>query len=123
MRSINKKIRLLAILPFLAFIACSPKFVKQDQVSELEKKYTGVYILKKNVEVGINEILKKGTKVRLYIVSGRKLVKVYAYPAKDNRESTLGQNILLLFETQFPEKKFNQEIFIKKLNEIVKKAK
>ena len=119
----NKVIRILVIIPLLGFIACSPRFVKEDQIKEIEKKYTGTYILKKDIEVGVNELLKTGTKVKLYIVSGRKLIKVYAYPVKEDRESTLGQNILLLFETDFPDRKFNQEVFDKKLNEIVRKAK
>jgi len=116
-----KKI-LPVILLFLTGAGCMKSFIKDSDLMQLEKRYEGVYILIKDTSIGNRRELKAGTKVRLYFTSGKGSVKVYAYSPDEDRETALGDNILYLFESDFPDNVFDDELFEMKLFEVVKKA-
>ncbi|MDH4263915.1 MAG: type II secretion system-associated lipoprotein [Spirochaetia bacterium] len=112
------KIFLSAI--FLA--GCTLSYVKDDTLKSLEKKYEGVYVCTKDLPIGNDEFVKSGTRVRLYFQSGTNSLKVYAYPFDISREQSIGKNILYLFDTDFPDNKFEEVVLDSKLKEIVKKV-
>ena len=102
---------------------CSAHFVKKTQLDQLKNEFKGVYLIIKPVSIGNNRKASKGTKVRLYFISDSESIKVYAYPHTQPRESALGKNILHLFEDDFPEEKWDEKLFKKKLFRVVKKIK
>lgn len=107
----------------LVFEACSGRFVKREQLNELEQDYQGIYEIVADIDVGNNdyEPLPVGSQVRLYFRSGGESVKVYAYPHTQRREEALGKNILYMFEGDFPEEEYDRKLFEEKLNTIVRK--
>ncbi|RME93673.1 MAG: type II secretion system-associated lipoprotein [Candidatus Hydrogenedentota bacterium] len=107
----------------ILMIQCSGRFVKKEELQYLQKKYSGIYVIKKPVDIGNNRKLKPGMRVKLFFQSGSESVKVYAYPANEPREEALGKNILYLFEEDFPKEKYSREVLEKKLNEIVEEIK
>jgi len=104
----KKTIILLGIIIQIC-IACSGRFVKRDELKYLRTQYKGVFISIKDIDIGNNQTLKKGTKIKLYFRSGGESVKVYAYLFGKSRESAEGKNILYLFESDFTKAKLKEE--------------
>ncbi len=107
------------LLLFVSFVHCSGRFVKREELQYFEEKYSGVYIMKQKVDAGNNQYVAQGSRVRLYFRADSDSVKVYAYPHNQTREMAMGKNILLLFAEDFPDEKYNREIFENKLNELI----
>jgi len=115
------KVGFLAIISFsFLFTMCSGRFVKRDLLKSLNKKYSSTYVLQKDTDIGNNQKLKAGTKIKLYILSDSTSVKVYAYSYLKARENTLGKNILYLLETDFEKEIFNIKKFEKELKLLIK---
>ena len=113
----------LTLLSLLIFGACSARFVNQTELKSLKEKYLGTYVILKAVDIGNNRKAERGSKVKLYFAATSESVKVYAYPHTEPREEAIGNNILYLFEDDFPTEAWDREFFEKKLSEIVKKIK
>jgi len=114
---------ILSSLIFAFFIVnCTLNFVKDDVLKQLDKKYEGVYVSIVDIQTGNDDKIPAGTRIRLYFLSAPTSVKVYAYPLDISREKALGQNILYLFESDFPDNQFVEALLDKKLREIVKKV-
>lgn len=109
------KSALLLFLVSILIIACSGRLVKREQLEEINKKYSMVYNLKADVDIGNGEKLNKGNKVKIYIQSGSETLKVYAYPYNQSREEAFGKNILQMFEEDFTDQKFNRKVFEDKM--------
>ena len=109
-------------LPAVFLAGCTLSYVKEDTLKSLEKKYEGIYVCLKDLPTGNDEFMKSGTRVRLYFQSGSNSLKVYAYPFDISREQSIGKNILYLFDTDFPDNKFEEIVLENKLQEIVKKV-
>ncbi len=103
--------------------SCSARFVNKVELKKIKERFGGVYQVLEAVDIGNNQVAKIGEKVKLYFISTSESVKVYAYPYADIRESALGNNILYLFEDDFPDTKWDFKFFEEKLKEIVKKIK
>lgn len=119
---LRNQITLLFIFILVFFINCNSPMVKKDQIEYLNKKYSGQYITTKTLDVGNNDILPKGSRVKLYFKSHSESIIAYAYRANQPREMVIGKNILFLFETDFPEEEFQMKVFEERLNEIIKSA-
>lgn len=91
--------------------------VKKKELLRLNSKYDGVYSAKQELDIGNNKTIPAGTRLRLFFASKGKTVKVYAYPADALREEALGDNILYLFNTDFPNEKYSAEYLEKQLEE------
>lgn len=113
---------LLALIMILFLSNCNSPMVKRDQIEYLNKKYSGQYITMKTVDIGNNDVLPKGSRVKLYFKSTSEAIIAYAYRANQPREMVIGKNILFLFETDFPKEEFQMDLFEKRLNEIIKPA-
>ncbi|MDH4199838.1 MAG: type II secretion system-associated lipoprotein [Spirochaetia bacterium] len=114
---------ILFLLLLTAMVHCTISFVKDDELRTLESQYTGIYSVKKDINVTNDNILRAGTRIRLYFLSGTNSIKVYAYDFDEPRENALGKNILYLFESDFPENKFQKEILEKRISELLNKVK
>lgn len=114
----------IIILASLLFVlSCSRDFIKEPEFSAINEKYSGVYIIKEKVDIGNEETMAAGSRVKIYIQTTDESVKVYAYNVKEDREQAVGKNILYLFKTDFPDKKFDAEFFDQELQKILKEAK
>jgi len=111
------------LLAWLGFAACSSRLVKKEEIQRISKDYEKVYTLKDRVEVGNFDSLGKGAKVRLYFKTTGEYVSVYAYPYSQLREEASGKNILQLFEGDFPNKKFSEEILRSRIANLVEEYK
>ena len=113
----------LFVILIIFVFQCSSRFVKKEGLGRLKKEFGGVYVIIKPVDIGNNQKAEQGSKVRLYFFSGSDSIKVYAYPHTQPRESALGRNILLLFDSDFPKEEWDIKFFKEKLFSILKKIK
>jgi type II secretion system-associated lipoprotein len=110
--------KLMVILFLAAITGCATMIdqVHRPKIDEFEKK---AYTLL-NEEAVIGEPFKKGTLVKLVIISGGDWVKVYAYNSKEDVLNAKRSLILYLFKEDFPTQKFEMKVLEKKLFEKVK---
>lgn len=116
--------RILSPLLFVTILAasrCGGKFVRTADVQKISQDYEGVYSLKKKIDTGNYESLNQGAKVKIYFKTAGEYVSVYAYPYSQSREEASGKNILQLFDTDFPDKKFSESLLREKLDAIIEK--
>lgn len=109
----------LPLLLLLLAPGCSSKFVKKESIQRISKEYEDVYVLRERVETGNFDSLNKGARVKIYFKAAGDYVSVYAYPYSQPREEASGKNILQLFEGDFPDKKFSEEILKKRIADLV----
>ena len=114
--------KLILFSAILSFVACSGRFVKKNELVWLKQSYNGQFSLKKEIDIGNNESLPAGSRVRLYFRSSSKDIRVYAYKFNEPRESAIGKNILYLFESDFKDEEYNRKAFLGKLNELIAKV-
>lgn len=91
--------------------------VKKEELKRLNSKYNAVYTAKKELDIGNNKTIPIGTRLRLFFASKGKTIKVYAYPADALREEALGDNILYLFNTDFPDGEYSAQYLEQQLEE------
>ena len=108
----------LYVLFFIIINACAPFIIKDTKPAfrDLEKKQ---YYLKKNIKIGEHN-LKKGEKILIRIKDGKDTIKVYAFPTKEDPLKTKLVLILYMFDDDFKKKKFDLDLFKKKLFEIIR---
>lgn len=107
----RKQVSILLFMAILfASVACGSRFVKKEEVVKFSKDYEKVYMLKERIDIGNFESLNKGAKMRIYFKATGEYVSVYAYPYSQPREEAQGKCILQLFETDFPNKKFSDQV-------------
>ena len=119
--------RLIHLFVFAIFlplaIACGSKLVRKEEVQRISKEYEGVYVIKERIDVGNFDTLNKGARVRIFFKTAGDYVSVYAYPYSQPREEANGKNILLLFEGDFPDKKFSEELLKQRIAALVEEYK
>lgn len=101
---------LFIVIALIAGIGCGSRFVKKEEVVKFSKEYDKVYTLKERIEIGNFETLNKGAKMRIYFKTTGEYISIYAYPYSQPREEAQGKCILQVFETDFPDKKFKDQI-------------
>ena len=116
MKTIILKISVVLFLAFITGCATMIDKVHKTKIDEYEKK---IYTLL-NEEAVVGDPFKKGTKVKLIVVSGSDWVKVYAYDSSEDVLNAKRSLILYLFKEDFPTQKFELNVLEKKLGEKVK---
>ena len=101
----------------LFFISCS-SFVKKEDNEVLKQFEEPAYIMQKDVVIG-QHVLSKNTKVRLLIISGD-WIKVYAFRYDEDVLKQRRMLLLYLFKDDFPNEKFDVDVFKEKLYEVVR---
>lgn len=99
----------ITILCAFLFLSCTSFLTKKDisQVKEYEK---ADYTLKE--DAGEEErLLRKGTKVKLFILTGDNFIKVYCYRSNINFVKAERILILYMFEDEFKKSRFDQSVF------------
>ena len=107
----------------LVFFACGSRFIKKEEIQRISKDYEGVYVLRERVETGNFDSLNKGARVKIFFKAAGDYVSVYAYPYSQPREEAVGKNILQLFEGDFPDKKFSEELLRQRISDLVEEYK
>jgi len=119
--------RLIYLFVFAGFfslaIACGSKLVRKEEVQRISKEYEGVYAVKERIDVGNFDTLNKGARVRIFFKTAGDYVSVYAYPYSQPREEANGKNILQMFEGDFPNKKFSEELLKQRIAALVEEYK
>ncbi len=93
-------------------------FIEKNYVDFLKQKEKGVYLMKKDVEAD-GKLLKKGTAVRLLVVTSKEWIKVYAYPERIDPLKAERLLVLYLFADDFEKKKFNPDFFTGRLQAVL----
>ncbi len=116
MKKIIIKLTVVLFLASVTGCATMIEAVHKTKIDEFEKK---TYTLL-NEEAVVGEPFKKGTTVKLVIISGSDWVKVYAYNSSEDVLNAKRSLILYLFKDDFPTQKFELKVLEKKLSEKVK---
>ncbi len=119
----RRKIHTLLVALILLVMACSSKLVRKEEIQRISKEYEGVYVIKDRVDVGNFDNLNKGARVKVFFKTAGDYVSVYAYPYSQPREEAVGKNILQLFDTDFPDKKFSEEVLKQRIAQVVEEYK
>ncbi|MFO1479490.1 MAG: type II secretion system-associated lipoprotein [Turneriella sp.] len=107
----------------LVLFACGSRFIKKEEIQRISKNYEGVYVLRERVETGNFDSLNKGARVKIFFKAAGDYVSIYAYPYSQPREEAVGKNILQLFESDFPDKKFSEEVLRQRISDLVEEYK
>ncbi len=112
---IVKNICRIIILIFSGLAICScTTFLKKDDISDIKTFEKKDYILKDDAGEGTRTI-KKGTRIKLYIITGDDSIKVYGYPSGTEFVKSERALIVYLFDDDFEKSRFNMAVFENKL--------
>ncbi|MEM7179683.1 MAG: type II secretion system-associated lipoprotein [Spirochaetota bacterium] len=99
-------------------ISCQKRLIRAKDLPYINEYYSKKnYYLKEDVKIDNKRTLKKGLLVKIMIDATPSLVKVKTYPAKNNRENSLGQMIAYLANDDFEGDSFT----IENLDELIEK--
>ena len=112
------KIAVFLLLVLLTYSCAS--FVKNEDIKHLKMLEEDVYILKDDAGEG-HRFLKKGERVKIYIVNGDDSIKVYAFPSNIKFLKAERTLILYILEDEFEGKKFDRNFLEQKLFEVLEK--
>ncbi|MCZ8157732.1 MAG: type II secretion system-associated lipoprotein [Leptospira sp.] len=105
--------RLFRFYTFLFFILisqCSQRLIDKERMREINAYYDEkVYSLKDDLKISPDDIMKKGTLVRLYVESTPSLLKIKVYPANESRENSTGKLAAYLINEDVKKKKYEFE--------------
>ncbi|PKL37648.1 MAG: hypothetical protein CVV44_14995 [Spirochaetae bacterium HGW-Spirochaetae-1] len=100
-------------LVFLFGASCS-SFVKETEQPLLRELESGIYILHEDVEMS-GVLLKKNQEIRLVVNGGDDWIKVYGYPANEDKLRAPRVLIIYLFPEDFKDELFDMDVFREKL--------
>ncbi|MCL1865396.1 MAG: type II secretion system-associated lipoprotein [Spirochaetes bacterium] len=116
---IKRYLRAALIIGLLSISACS-SFIKDKDADGITSKYQeGEYILLEDLTRN-NVTLPKNSAVKLLVETSSDWVKVYAYDSKEELLKSTRVLLLYLFDSDFPNEKFNQEFFDSEVNKMVR---
>ncbi len=102
-----KKIILFAIV---LNILCARRLIKKDEMALINEYYSqNTYYLKQDVSLGVKDIIKKDTSVKIWIESTATILKVKVYNSNEDRESAIGKMVSYIINEDFKGKKFTVE--------------
>lgn len=71
---------------------CSTRLVPREKVYEYNEVFLErTYVLKEDLNLSKDDLLKKGTAVKVYVESTPSLLKVKCYPVEESREYAVGR--------------------------------
>ena len=116
---IKKYLRIFLVIGLMLFSACS-SFMKDEDADRITVKYQeGEYILINDLTRN-NVTIPKNTAVKLLVETSSDWIKIYAYDSKEELLKSTRLLLLYLFDTDFPDEKFNQEYFDSEVNKLVR---
>ncbi|MCL2154990.1 MAG: type II secretion system-associated lipoprotein [Leptospirales bacterium] len=119
---VKKYLGLFFIIGLLTISACA-SFIKGEDIDRITLKYQeGEYILLDDLTRN-NVTLPKNSAVKLLVETSSDWVKIYAYDSNEELLKSTRLILLYLFDTDFPNEKFNQEFFDSEMNKLVRPRK
>jgi type II secretion system-associated lipoprotein len=116
---IKRHLRIIFIIGLASISACS-SFIKEADVNSITLKYQeGEYVLLDDLTRN-NVTISKNTAVKLLVETSSDWIKIYAYDSKEELLKSTRLLLLYLFDTDFPDEKFNQELFDSEVNKMVR---
>ncbi|MCG9874242.1 MAG: type II secretion system-associated lipoprotein [Leptospiraceae bacterium] len=101
-------IRILCCIYLCLLISCSTRLVPKEKSKEFNDSISDrIYILKEEIKSANNEILKKGSFVKLYIESTPSLLKVKCIPANESREYAIGRMAIYKINDDYEQRELN----------------
>lgn len=89
---------------------CSQRLIEKGKLREFNEYYDEkVYVLKDDLKISAQEMMKKGTLVRIYIESTPSLLKLKVYPASESRESSSGKLASYIINDDVKKKNYTLE--------------
>jgi type II secretion system-associated lipoprotein len=113
---------IILMITYGLILSSCTTFLKKDDISNIKNYEKKEYILKDDAGEGARSI-KKGSKIKLYIITGDDYIKVYGYPSKTDFVKAERALIVYIFEDDFEKSKFNMDVFENKLYGKVELAK
>ena len=102
----------------IVLTACST-FIPDEENDKLKLiNQSGEYVLVDKIERN-GVVLEKDTTVKLILLTSDEWIKVYAYKSDEGLLVSSRVLILYMFDSDFPEKKFDRVLFNKELEKIV----
>jgi type II secretion system-associated lipoprotein len=108
-----------AVFSFMIF-SCSSFVNVEESAPKLKRYEKKIYSLLKDIKHGGVISLKKGKKVKILFSLTDSWVKVYAYPAAEDRLKAKQTLILYLFDDDFPDAEYSEKFVLKKLRSVIK---
>ncbi len=106
----------------ISFLVSCDSFIKKEDEPGIKEFEKDVYSL--NEDIGNEDhSIKKGEKVKIFIVENDDFIKVYCYEAGSDFLKSERILILYLFNDDFPAKTFSIDLFKEKLFEKVRPIK
>lgn len=102
--------------------SCSSAFIKKNEIKNIKNYENKEYILKEDAGEG-KRLLKKGEKIKLYIITDDDYIKVYCYPSKTDFVKAERTLLLYLFKEDFEKERFSSDLFENKLFSKIELAK
>ena len=116
---IKKYLRIFLVIGLMSISACST-FMRDEDADRITVKYQeGEYVLLGDLTRN-NVTIPKNTVVKLLVETSSDWVKVYAYDSKEELLKSTRLLLLYLFDTDFPDEKFDQEYFDSEINKLVR---
>ena len=116
---IKKYLKIFLVIGLLSISACS-SFIKNEDANRITLKYQeGEYVLLGDLTRN-NVTLPKNSAVKLLVETSSDWVKVYAYDSKEELLKSTRLLLLYLFDIDFPNEKFDQELFDLEMNKLVR---
>ncbi len=86
---------------------CSQRLIEKGKLREINEYYDEkIYLLKEDLKLSSEEVMKKGTLVRIYIESTPSLLKLKVYPANETRENSTGKLASYIINEDVKKKKY-----------------
>ena len=110
---------ILIILTAAVFAQGCKTFIREDQILKFRDMEKVEYVLLNDLAVG-DKVLKKDDVVKIVISKGSDWIKAEVYSVRIGKLKADRLRILYLFEDDFPDKKFNMEFFIGRIQSVIK---
>lgn len=116
---IKTKLSIIILIVSLFITGCSSFVPDEDSESITLKYQAGEYVLLEDINRN-NVIFSKGSIVKLLVVTGDEWVKIYAYNSDEELLSSTRFLLLYLFEGDFPDEEFSQDVLDAELLKVVR---
>lgn len=104
---------LVRIIPYLFVFflgACSQRLIEKERLKSINEHYEGkLYMLKEDVQLSSNDLIKAGVPLKIYIESTPTLLKIKCFPAQESRETSVGKLVHYVINEQTGKKTFGFE--------------
>ncbi|MCL1833588.1 MAG: type II secretion system-associated lipoprotein [Leptospirales bacterium] len=116
---IKKYFMIVFVIGLLFILGCST-FIRDEDANKITLKYQeGEYLLLEDLTRN-NITIPKNRAVKLLVETSSDWIKVYAYDSREELLKSTRVLLIYLFDSDFPNEKFNNELFDSEISKIVR---